>query len=142
MSTATFTTLPGLNRALSKLPREVSAELRDASVRIADTVAVRSRSRAGMVGRGWAYLGPTIRARRDRVPVVAVGGSRRTRQGQPAGEFLMGSEYGGRGRPSTRQFLPHLGNTGYVVWPTVRALGSFINDAYADALGDALERVR
>jgi hypothetical protein len=53
------------------------------------------------------------------------------------GALLWGVEFGGRQRPTTQQFLPHLGTTGYALWPVVREeLGDAIT-TWADALYDA-----
>jgi hypothetical protein len=65
------------------------------------------------------------------VPVVSIGRS------GVAGATLYGAEFGGRGRPTTQQFLPHLGQTGYALWPVIREQLPELMDAYADALYDA-----
>lgn len=148
MSTSTFTSVAGLNRALRRLPKAISVELRDASQAIANDVASRTRSKGLGIGRGWQHLAPTVRSRRDRVPVVVMGGSKRLpgRRGknQTVGDLMWGTEFGGGKRPTTQQFLPHLGTIGYALWPTVRSMedAGLITGRYADALGDALEKVR
>jgi hypothetical protein len=146
VGTATFQTVEGLNRALRKLPKLATVQLRDASQDIARDVAGIASSRAAGAGRGWSLLGPTIRAGRDRVPVIRSGGSRRIpgRKGsrQVVGELLYGTEFGGRRQPRTRQFLPHLGTRGYVLYPTIRGEDANIDRRYSAALRDALNLVR
>jgi hypothetical protein len=118
--------------ALRTLDREAAAQLRDASVAIADDIATQAKARGAGVSRLYArYVGPSIIARRDRIPVLSVG-----RKGV-AGATWAGAEFGGQGRPTTQQFLPHLGHTGYAIWPVVREQLPDFMDRYADALYDA-----
>lgn len=138
------TNVAGLQRKLRALPKDATAELRDASVAIAEAVAADARTRAFGVGRSYSLVAHTIRATRDRVPVIAIGGSQRIpgRQGdrQTVGDVMWGSEFGGQGRPTTMQFLPHLGQTGYALWPTVRERSEETAEAYGQALDDALAK--
>lgn len=131
----------GLNRALRQLPKEASVALRDESQAIAGDVAAKAKSRAMGVSKTYArHVAPTIRARRDRIPVIAIGSRARIRKGsarQTVGDLLWGVEFGGRQRPTTMQFLPHLGTTGYALWPTIRQELPDIMDRWADALYDA-----
>lgn len=146
----TLDSIAGLNRALRALPKETRAELTDASKDIAEDVASGARSRAsGLTGRigGWKYLGPTIRASRSSKPEVRMGGSRRIpgRKGgssrQTVGDLLWGLEFGGGSRPRTQQFLPHLGTTGYALWPVVRERSDDTGQRYSEALLRALEAI-
>jgi hypothetical protein len=143
-----YTSVQGLNRALRSLPREAAAELRDASQTIADEVAGAARGRALATGGAYQLVGMTIKSRRDRVPVVQLGGSSRIpgRSGprQTVGDLIWGAEYGGGARPRTRQFRPWLGSddgAGYALWPTVRELNPEIRRLYSEALRTALERI-
>lgn len=140
----------GLRRALRKLPKEAGDELKEASHDIADLIATGARREASFLqGRhkagGWKYLGPTLRAYRSRIPEVKLGGKRRIpgRRGtsQTVGDLLFGLEFGGGKRPSTRQFLPHKGTTGYALWPTVRAKEDETFGMYSKALLHALEQI-
>jgi hypothetical protein len=139
----TYNGIAGLNRALRALPREASAKLREASQEITEEVAADARSRATSIGRSYKLVAPTIKAAKDRYPVIKMGGSRRLpgRSGpnQTVGNLLWGSEFGGRKRPTTQQFLPHRGQMGYAVWPAVR--DHDIGEAYSDALLDALNAI-
>ena len=137
----TIAGVDGLYRALRALPKEASVELRDESQAIANDVAAKAQSRAMGVSKTYAtYVAPTIKARRDRVPVIKIGGKKRIRRGserQRVGDLMFGVEFGGGAYPSTSQFLPHLGTTGYALWPTVRQELPDIMDRWADALYDA-----
>lgn len=141
-----YTNVAGLNKALKTLPKEASKRLRDAAQSIAIDVAATAAGRASAIGGVAKYVAPTIKAPRDRVPVVKMGGNSRLpgdRSGerQSVGDVIWGAEFGGGARPSTRQFSPHKGRTGYFLWPTVRAENQDIADAYSEALLDALEAI-
>ena len=136
--------IAGLNRALRALPKEASAELRDASQEIAGEVADKARAKASGMGGAAAKVAPTIKARRDRVPVVAMGSKKRIERGrsgdrQTVGDLIWGAEFGGRGRNTTQQFLPHRGQDGYFLWPAVREAD--IGERYSEALLDALNKI-
>ena len=149
-----YSSVAGLNKALRRLPKQASAELREASVVIARKVADQASQRASSTGGVARLVAPTLTATRDRVPVVKMGGSRRlpdhgagwehSRSGsrQTVGDVIWGAEFGGGKRRTTQQFLPHLGTTGYFLWPTVRALGHDIHEEYSEALDDALQAMR
>ena len=152
--TLTFYQVEGLNRTLRALPREATAKLRDASQAIAAKVASDAAAAARSQGGIAAIVAPTIRAGRDRVPLVRMGNSSplptsgngwtRGRSGkrQTIGDVIWGAEFGGGARPTTRQFKPWLGNdtgAGYFLWPTVRGDREFIENAYGDAILDAVD---
>lgn len=145
--TMTFYNVAGLNKTLRKLPKTASAELRDASQAIADKVAGDARGAATAQGGVARLVAPTIRAGRDRVPLVRMGSSARlpadgrSRKGdrQTIGDVIWGAEFGGGARKTTQQFRPHLGQTGYFLWPTVRGDRDFIERAYGDAILDAID---
>jgi hypothetical protein len=135
----------GLTRELNKLrdlPKEATDQLRDESVAIAARVAAEARGRAmsGAGGRVSRYVAPTIRATRDRVPVISMGGSARlppssgsTRSGI-VGDVMWGAEFGSA---QHRQFQPwggSGGSAGYFLWPSVRM------DEIIEEWGDALLR--
>lgn len=137
-------TIAGLHNVFRALPKDMSAGLRDASQEIAKDVASQAQARGAGVSKLYArYVAPTIKASRDRVPVVKMGGTKRIRKGdrQSVGDVIWGAEFGGRGRSTTMQFLPHLGTTGYALWPTVRELQPDIGERYSDALLGILEDI-
>lgn len=56
----------------------------------------------------------------DKAPNFSLGGSPRvTSRGTKAGEILFGAEFGSN---KYRQFPPHLGKTGYFIFPTLRKM--------------------
>lgn len=145
----TFNNVAGLNKALRQLPKEASAQLRDASLDIAEDVARKASTRARMVGGVLAYVAPTIKARRDRVPKIVMGGTTRlpprngvARQGakQTVGNVVWGGEFGS---DRFRQFSPWRGSdtgAGYALWPTIRAESDATMERYCDALIKAVDK--
>jgi hypothetical protein len=141
----TYNSIAGLNRALARLPKEASAHIRDASKAIAEHVADKAAGRARDMGGPAGLVADSIKATRDRVPVVKMGGAKRIRPGSPTqtiGNLIWGAEFGGRARPRTQQFLPHKGTTGYFLWPTVRGDRDYIMERYSGALLDALNETK
>lgn len=108
-----------MQAVLRRMPKTAQAEARTQSQKIADTETTRIQ-RAARTRQG-RLAARSVRSRRDRVPTVAAGGARTVRPGVRGGDVFFGAEFGGRGRPSTRQFPPHRGRRGYFMWPTLRA---------------------
>ncbi len=117
--TTVYPTSRALGKALSKLPKEATKKLRDRSVVIAAKVADDARANARGQGGVAALVAPTIRSTRDRVPKVSMGSAKRLppRDGKPrsgpnqtVGNLIWGAEFGGGGKPTTRQFKPWRGN--------------------------------
>lgn len=108
-------------RLLSKLPKEMSAEVRDASGKLASaTISGALAAAPNTITR--RAIG-TMTVRRDRVPAIA--------STWPA---FFGAEFGGGKRPTTRQFMPHLGRTGYALYPYVRREGARLAEQWAEAV--------
>lgn len=103
--------------ALRKLPKDASDELRNASLKLSQSLATKVQSAARAEGRQAAALAPTVKARRDRVPSIVAGGATRIgRNRKPAFKLLFGSEFGANYLP---QFKPHLGTGSYWFFQTV-----------------------
>lgn len=151
---ATFYSVAGLNKSLRKLPKNASAHLKDASGRIAEKVASDAAGRARGIGGVAKLVAPSIRAGRDRVPLIRMGNSsrlpstgagwerKRTGSRQTIGDVIWGAEFGSDRFP---QFSPWRGSdtgAGYFLWPTVRGDREYIRDEYSDALNDALKEIK
>lgn len=143
--TYTFTEVRGLNAMLRSLPREAQSELRDASKEIAAGIASKARAKATGLGGVAKHVAPTIRATRDRVPVVRMGGSQRLpawpgrpRRGsrQTVGDIMYGAEFGSRRYPQ----FPPVTRPGRFLWRVVEDESSSITDAYGDALMRAVDK--
>jgi hypothetical protein len=138
--------VPGLNRMLNDLPKEVQKRIRDESQEIALDAAREARARASAAIGGVVavarYVAPNITAPRDRVPVIKMDGSKplpprngvpRTGPGQTVGDVMWASEYGSN---QSKQFSPWGGtgdSAGYFLWPSIRM------DEMVERWGDAVE---
>jgi hypothetical protein len=104
-------------RAFRQLPKDANNELRAASLALAQTLAPKVATAGRSEGAQAALLAKTVRAQRDRVPVIVVGGTRRLGSNRkPAFKMLFGSEFGAN---FYRQFKPHLGSGSYWIFRTV-----------------------
>lgn len=131
-------------RAFQKYGRDAAGELRDAAQREVDKIAPAMVQAMAGDGGPSALVATSIRSKRDRYPVIAAGGSKAaTKHGRRrvnAGELFFGAEFGGRGRPTTQQFRPWRGTTGYAFYPTLRARTSDLIDGYKNALAELAHR--
>ena len=137
--------------AFRRLPKDASAELRDASGRIAQLLVVAAKGRSHVDAQA-AAVGTTVKVARDRVPAVQAGGSKRiTSSRVPAWKLLFGSEFGGSGRygwyaasrymdSQGRQFSPHQGQRGRWFFPSVEGEQARISQQWRRAADDIVER--
>lgn len=120
----------GLNELILRLKAmEVGAEvgIRLANKEAATHVAQGASSAARSLGGVAAHVAPSIKASAGvKSGAVAFGGD-----AYPMGP---GAEFGGGRRPTTQQFKPWLGHTGYFVYPTIRRDRDDIDAAYREAL--------
>jgi hypothetical protein len=100
---------PEENSALRKAAGEAAAPLAAALVRAAETSGVPVAPRVAR----------SIAVKRDRIPVVAIGGSRKVGTGKrgQAGALLWGSEQGAKSDPDHFAVAPN--SAGYWIAPTV-----------------------
>jgi len=126
--------IDGLNstlRALSKLPKDANDEIRKASLELSKDLANKAKVSGVREGRQAALVASTVKARRDRVPVIAAGGMKRLgRNRAPAYKLLFGSEFGAT---RLKQYKPHLGKGSYWFFKTVEDNQREIADAWNDA---------
>lgn len=158
--------LDGLLKSLSRAPKEMNKEIRQAARQVAKPLAQDIKQAAANVSPGSSRQASmaaiSVQARSDRVVTIRGGGSRvlRTTQtwvdntptgsGQPrtrvrtrrrnkpltASQVFFGTEFGSK----LPQFPPHAGKQGYYFWPTIRREMDTIVDKYMDALERVLER--
>lgn len=124
--------------AFNRLPKEASNALRDASqglaVAMAGRVAAAARAESSQAG----LLAGTVKAKRDRIPAVEVGGSSRVgRNSKPAYKILFGSEFGS---DRYRQFKPHIGRGSYWAFKTIEASESVISAGWLKAADEIVQR--
>ena len=94
----------GLNailRDLRALPKEAQAELRSASVKIAERHMVPAWRAAALEAGPWGpKIAASVRAKRDRVPSVVIGGKRAVFSGGASVNNVRFPSHAGRVRPS------------------------------------------
>ncbi len=61
------------------------------------------------------------------------------RNNAPVGAVVKGAEFGGQGRPTTMQFLPHTGTDGHVFYPTVRRRADDVIEKWASAIDEWID---
>lgn len=150
--------LDGLFAALRTLPKEASQAMREGARKIADRELPRVVSAGLASDKQSALVARTITTKSDRVPTIRAGGpktlpierkayrstTRKLKSGRgklvkpKAGDVFFGAEFGGGGRPTTRQFRPHKGHDGYWLWPTLRDDADDMLDAYQQLIDKVL----
>jgi hypothetical protein len=129
--------LAPLLRAFNNYGREANAELRTASRKVAQYAVDGAQTRGASIGRQAALAATSLRTTSDRVPALIYGGAKRVgKRKTPVGTLIFGAEFGGRGQPTTQQFLPHRGRDGYFLFPTLRAQGHAATAVWLAALDD------
>lgn len=134
--------------AFNRLEKSANAALRERSMALAEKLAGKVQAAGRASGKQAAAVAATVKARRDRIPVIEAGGSKRvTTSKVPASDIVFGSEFGGNRRtgwyganrfaPSAgRQFRPHLGRGSYWFYETVYDSQAEIADAWSAAADD------
>lgn len=120
--------------AFRGLPKEASQALRERSMDLAQSLAGKVASAARGDSGQSALIAPTVKAVRDRVPVITAGGTKRVgRNSVPAYKIIFGSEFGAR---TLAQYRPHLGRGSYWMFKTVKANEAQIAAAWRKVADD------
>lgn len=140
-------------RAFSVLPKDAQNALRDHSQKIARKLAVKATvDVAAHGGPQGPLLATTVKAVRDRVPAIQVGGTRRLgRRAAPAYGMLFGSLFGMNGRSgwysasryaasAGRQYRPHQGQDAYAFFPLVEREAPTISREWHAAVDDVVRK--
>jgi hypothetical protein len=149
--------LRGLLKALNKMDDDSKKALKDDVAAISTWTANGIRV-AGYVGspmpRQTAIVAQTVRANKDRIPNVTIGGSRgRASGGANAGILLFGNEFGsdrntfgsagnfpnGGYKFPARTPREGRGNRGYWIFPTLKAMQPEITRRWKAAVGEVYE---
>jgi hypothetical protein len=132
----------GLNetlRAFNKYGKDANRELRQAAGQHVDRIVEMLNTAAANAGKGAALSAGSVKRKSDRVPALTAGGSRKVRSSTgkvTAGDVFFGFEFGGGARPTTQQFPPWLGRTGYWFWPLLRREMPALRRAYLQTLDE------
>lgn len=125
--------LAELRKALKQVSDAAPKELAQAGKATASFVADHARGRAEGLGGVAAHVAPSIRpSGTQRGGAITFGGS--------SYPMAAGAEFGGRGRPTTQQFQPHLGRTGYFIYPTIREDAEQIEEHFSDAIDHLMRK--
>lgn len=125
--------------ALSRLDKMAQHEIREASLDLARELAASAQNAARGEGSQSALLAQTVKAARDRVPVITAGGTTRLgRNRKPAWKLLFGAEFGSN---YYLQFgKPHLGGGSYWFFDTVEREQGQITDRWQQAADEIIRR--
>lgn len=127
-------------KAFRDLPKEASAALRDATKHISTALAgkVKAAAEADESPQS-ALLAGTVRARRDRVPSIVAGGTKRLGKNRaPAWKLLFGSEFGANRYPQFHK--EHTGKKGTWFFPVVDEHQADISHEWNKAADDVIRR--
>lgn len=122
-----------LKRELRDIDKRLPRELGKASKEASDLIARKAKSKAKSLGGVAAHAAPSIKA-------VAAQMAAKITIGGPKNPEGLGAEFGGRGRPTTQQFEPHLGTKGYALFPTIRATREEFIDVFEARVDDVMRR--
>ena len=123
--------------AFRALPKDASNELRDAAIELSRILAGEAKTSGRDEGGQAAAVAATVRAARDRVPVVVAGGLKKLgRNKKPAYKLLFGSEFGAT---EYTQYQPHLGRGSYWFFRTIEDNQQRIMEEWQEA-ADAIVR--
>ena len=127
-------------KALNELPKEANEQMRKAAMTMAEKLAVKSQQAAlSDQSPQAALIVPTIKPRRDRVPVIVAGGSTRVgRRSVPAWKVLFGSEFGANQYPQFGK--RHQGQEGSYLFPIVEANSELVEREWNAAADDVIAR--
>ncbi len=135
--------IKGLNsflRDMKHAPRELQNKLRKRAQKIAEPIAEDAKANARTPQQ--KLVTPSIRAVRDRIPVVKLGGGRKLKSTTPrrlkpsAGDVYFGADFGG-GR-GVSQFGPK-NKGGTMIFPAVKGRRKQIADEYMNAVEDVFK---
>ena len=147
----------GLLKAINVMDKEAQFELKNEVASISAWTASSIKQSAytqSPMPRQAAIVAETVRAARDRVPSVYVGGSKgKASGGANAGQLLFGNEFGGdRNAFGNSSAFPNggyrfpartsregRGNTGYWIFPTLKAMQPEIKKRWFAAVNKVMD---
>lgn len=125
-------------RKFRELPKEASDSLRDRTQELSQELATIVSAAARSDSPQSALLAKTVKAKRDRVPVIQAGGTSRIGSNRaPAYKVLFGSEFGSN---NLKQYRPHVGQGSYWFFKTVEESGPEIGAKWNQVTDDILKK--
>jgi hypothetical protein len=125
--------------AFKKLPKNATAELRDANQSIADSLDDKISTAARGSSKQSALVARGVKSRRDKVPSVQAGGATKVGSNRrPLHKILFGANFGAKFLP---QFRPHrgAGEDDYWFYSTIQDNKEQIFKEWADAADRVLK---
>lgn len=133
--------IEGLNetiRALRSLEKNASLELKEKATELANKMAAKAKAAGISEGSQAALVATTVRAQKDRVPVVVAGGTKRLGSNRkPAYKLLFGSEFGSN---SYTQYKPHIGTSSYWFFKTIEDESVMIAKEWLEAADEIIRK--
>lgn len=124
--------------ALKQLPKDANKELRAAALDLSKTIAAEARQAGINEGRQASLVATTVRAARDRLPVVVAGGNKKLgRNREPAYKLLFGSEFGAT---RLKQYKPHVGRGSYWFFQSIEDNRVTIQKRWLDAADEIVRK--
>jgi len=124
--------------ALRALPKDANVELRKAALDLSKTIAAEARQAGINEGRQASLVATTVRAARDRLPVVVAGGNRKLGSNRaPAYKLLFGSEFGAT---RLKQYKPHVGRGSYWFFQSIDDNRVQIQKRWLDAADEIIRK--
>lgn len=119
-----------LNRDLKAISKDAQSELKKANIEVATKEGHRAQAAAFALGGVSAHVAPSIKGG---------GGNAWAGIRLGADPAAAGAEFGGQRRPTTQQFRPWLGHTGYAVYPTIRRDNEEITSTWFEAIENLMK---
>lgn len=131
--------IPQTLKALKDIGKHAEAEIRVAALDLAKEMATAVKAAGMAEGSQAALVSTTVKATRDRVPVVQAGGAKKLGSNRkPAFKLLFGSEFGSN---AYKQFgKPHIGNGSYWFFKTVEEHAPEILDRWQEAADEIVRK--
>lgn len=124
--------------ALKQLPKDASAELKVKAKEIATELAKSARASGIAEGSQAALVATTVKAMKDRVPVIQAGGTKKLgRNKKPAYKLLFGSEFGS---DRLEQYKPHIGQDSYWFFKTVEDEQATVSRKWLEAADEVIRK--
>lgn len=125
-------------RALNALPKEASDELRDKAQELSKELATKAQASGHREGHQAALVATTVKARRDRVPIIIAGGAKKLGVNKkPAYKLLFGSEFGAS---RLKQYKPHAGSGSYWFYKVIDDEKELIIKRWQEAADATIEK--
>jgi hypothetical protein len=118
-----------LKAASDAAPKELNAVSKDVATLVADDARGKAAGLGGVAAKVAPSISPSGTARGG---AITLGGT--------SYPMALGAEFGGQGRPTTQQFKPHLGRTGYFVYPSIRANSDRIESEFSEKIDDLMRK--